>query len=150
KFARDHFGLPHVVSGLFPAVKLPLDQFDVICGFDVVEHFLDPVEGLRAVAKILAPDGICFFQTPCHRGEGSDWKQFRPQEHIFLYTEASIRRLFETCGLEVMEIVPGYFPDDMFIVGRLKTEVTKSLGVPGRCWCGGSLVPSVHELYGCC
>ena len=126
KFARDHFGLPHVVSGLFPAVKLPVDQFDAVCGFDVIEHFLDPVEGLRGVAKILAPGGVCFFQTPCHRGEGGDWKQFRPQEHTFLYTEESVRRLFEKCGLEVVETIPGCFPDDMFIVGRRKADAVKS------------------------
>ncbi len=126
QMARDHFSLPHLVSGLFPDVDLPVKQFDAICGFDVIEHFLDPAEGLRGVAKILAPSGICFFQTPRYCGEGSEWKQFRPQEHTFLYTEKSIHRLFEKSGLEITEIIPGCFPDDMFIIGRLKPAAVKS------------------------
>jgi ADP-heptose:LPS heptosyltransferase/2-polyprenyl-3-methyl-5-hydroxy-6-metoxy-1,4-benzoquinol methylase/predicted O-methyltransferase YrrM len=121
QFARKRFNIEHVVSGLFPKVSLPFESFDAITGFDVIEHFLDPVEGLRGVADKLADDGICFFQTPCYRGEGGDWVQFKPAEHTFLYTEKSIRKLFEKVGLEVIEIYPGYFRDDMFVIGRKKS-----------------------------
>ncbi|HEX9046820.1 MAG TPA: methyltransferase domain-containing protein, partial [Verrucomicrobiae bacterium] len=124
KFARENFRLPHVFSGLFPDVQLPFDQFDVICSFDVIEHFLDPLRALRHVAKLLAPGGMCLFQTPCYRGEGAEWLQFRPQEHIFLYNEQSIRRLFAQCDLEVSEVLPGYFPDDMFVFGRKRQAVS--------------------------
>jgi predicted TPR repeat methyltransferase len=99
-------------------VNLPFGDFDAITGFDVIEHFIDPVEGLKGVADNLADDGICFFQTPCYRGEGGDWVQFKPAEHTFLYNEQSIRLLFQRTGLEVIDIHRGYFKDDMFVVGR--------------------------------
>lgn len=118
EFAKQRFNLPYVVAGLFPKVNLPFGDFDAITGFDVIEHFIDPVEGLQGVADNLADDGICFFQTPCYRGEGGDWVQFKPAEHTFLYTEQSIRLLFQRTGLEVIDIHRGYFKDDMFVVGR--------------------------------
>ena len=66
-FARKHFNLPFVVSGLFPDVSLPIEEFDAVTGFDVIEHFINPIKGLDGVAHILKEDGICLFQTPCYR-----------------------------------------------------------------------------------
>jgi glycosyltransferase involved in cell wall biosynthesis/ADP-heptose:LPS heptosyltransferase len=120
KFARSRFNLPYVISGLFPDVSLPFENFDAVVGFDVVEHLLDPLSAMQKVADLLNDNGIYIFQTPCYRGEGHEWVQFRSNEHIFLYNSQSIRRLFSCAGLEVMEELPGYFPDDMFIIGRKK------------------------------
>ena len=106
---------------MFPDVSLPFEKFDVVAGFDVVEHFSDPLNAMRRAAELLNDNGIYFFQVPCYRGEGREWVQFRPNEHIFLYNSQSIRRLLEFAGLEVTEILPGYFPDDMFVVGRKRT-----------------------------
>lgn len=125
KFARTRFNIEHVVAGLFPEVNLPFESFDAITGFDVIEHFRDPIAGLQGVAERLADDGICFFQTPCYRGEGEEWTQFKPAEHTFLYTEGSIRKLFKRVGLEVIEIRQGCFRDDMFVIGRKRASHKK-------------------------
>jgi len=126
-FARARFNLPHVVSGLFPDVQLPFQKFDMITGFDVIEHFRDPVQGIRAVAEHLADDGMFIFQTPWYRGESSNWPQFKAEEHLFLYNEQSVKDLFARCGLTVTEILPGYFRDDMFVVGKKSARVKKIL-----------------------
>lgn len=126
-FARSRFNLPHVVSGLFPDVALPFEKFDMITGFDVIEHFRDPVAGIRAVAEHLAEDGMFIFQTPWYRGESSTWQQFKAEEHLFLYNEHSVRDLFARCGLTITEILPGLFRDDMFVVGRRSARVAKIL-----------------------
>jgi ADP-heptose:LPS heptosyltransferase/glycosyltransferase involved in cell wall biosynthesis/tRNA G46 methylase TrmB len=120
EFVRRYFNLPYVISGLFPDVSLPFKKFDVVTGFDVIEHFLDPVKAMQKVADLLEDDGIYLFQIPCYRGEGREWVQFRPNEHIFLYNSQSIRRLFNRAGLEVTEILPGYFRDDIFVIGCKK------------------------------
>ncbi len=117
-FAKRRFNLEHVQSGLFPDVKLPFAQFDVVSSFDVLEHFLDPVHALRAVAGMLKDDGVFIFQTPCYRGENASWEQFRPEEHIFLFDARNIHQVMAQADLEVTEILPGYFRDDMFVVGR--------------------------------
>lgn len=126
-FARKRFNLSHVVSGLFPDVSLPYDKFDAITGFDVIEHFTDPVKGITAVSKLLKEDGVFVFQTPCYRGESETWNQFKPVEHVHLYDEMSIRELFSLCGLEICEILPGYFKDDMFVIGRKKEGAIKEI-----------------------
>ena len=69
QFARDHFGLPYIYSGLFPDVKMPFEKFGVVVGFDVVEHFLDPVRALRKVEKLLSEDGVFLFQVPCYHNQ---------------------------------------------------------------------------------
>jgi len=125
-FAKTRFNLPHVVSGLFPDVALPFQKFDMITGFDVIEHFRDPKRGISAVAEHLADDGMFIFQTPCYRGESANWQQFKADEHLFLYNEQSVRELFAQCGLTITEILPGYFRDDMFVVGR-KSEAVKRI-----------------------
>ncbi|MCL4510928.1 MAG: methyltransferase domain-containing protein [Bacteroidetes bacterium] len=118
--ARKRFNLPYVTSGLFPDVDMPVEHFDAITGFDVIEHFADPVRALKSVGNLLNDDGVFLFQTPCYRGEGEKWEQFKPPEHIFLFNEKSIVKLIETVGLEVIDILPGYNPDDMFVIGRRK------------------------------
>ncbi|MDD2850957.1 MAG: glycosyltransferase [Desulfuromonadaceae bacterium] len=120
RFAKNHFNLPHVVSGLFPDVELPFSVFDLITGFDVIEHFANPVEDLQAVCQLLSIDGSFIFQTPCYRGENSAWQQFKPIEHLYLYNEYNVKDLFSRAGLEITTILPGYFIDDMFVVGRKK------------------------------
>ena len=126
RFAREHFNLPHVCAGLFPTVELPLERFDAVAGFDVLEHFLDPITGLKSVASLLGDESVFIFQTPCYRGEDGKWSQFKPSEHIFLYNTSSIRALCERADLEIVDLVPGYFPDDMFVIGRKKVAATRT------------------------
>ncbi len=119
-FARGRFNLPYVISGLFPDVNLPYGKFDAICGFDVIEHFSSPVEGLSAVASMLKENGVCIFQTPCWNGEGKDWMQFKPEEHLFLFSREAIGGLLRASGLEAIEVFRGFNPDEAIIVGCKK------------------------------
>lgn len=124
-FAREHFNLPYVISGLFPDVSLPFQKFDAITGFDVVEHFLNPINALSEISNLLKNDGVCVFQIPCYRGEGKNWTQFKPDEHVFLYNAENIQLLFEQVGIETIGILPGYFPDDMFFIGQKKSSTDR-------------------------
>ena len=119
-FAKDRFGLDGVVPGFFPDVALPRERYDVVVGFDVLEHFIDPLEVMTAVAQKIDEKGICFFLTPCYRNEDQSWDRYRPDEHTFLYTEQAISELYDRSGLEVVDLLPGLFSQDMYIVGRKK------------------------------
>lgn len=118
ELAKEKFGLLHVISGLFPDVSLPKNKFDVVTAFDVIEHFTDPLRALRAVACLLHDDGVFIFQTPCYRGEGPEWPNFRPAEHMYLFDEFSVRRVLDAAALEPLEIMPGLFEHDMFVVAK--------------------------------
>lgn len=120
QFAKEHFNLPHVVSGLFPDVSLPFDKFGIIAGFDVLEHFSNPVKALKKVYDLLDDKGFFLFQTPCYRNESAEWPQFKPPEHIFLYDSENIKQLFDSAKLEIIQILPGCFINDMFLFGHKK------------------------------
>ncbi len=126
RFAMLHFNLPHVVSGLFPDVSLPRACFDAIVGFDVFEHFRDPEAAATALESLLAIGGLILLQTPCYRGEGKAWEQFRPAEHLFLFNEKNIHQLMAKVGLEVTATFDGMFPDDMYVVCRRASEISSS------------------------
>jgi len=121
KFIEENFGFPRksIISGLFPEVNMKR-KFDVVCGFDLIEHIQDPIKAMKKVKSLLKKDGIFFFQTPCYRGENEQWEQFRTDEHVFLYTENGFRKLLDVADLKVIDIIPGYFRDDMFVIGGLK------------------------------
>lgn len=120
RFAKEHFGLPYVISGLFPDVSLPFDKFNAVLGFDVVEHFAEPVRALKKVNNLLTEDGFFLFQIPCYRDESEEWPQFKPPEHIFLYDSENIKYLFESAGLKIVQILQGCFKHDMFVAGHKK------------------------------
>ncbi|CUU08634.1 Glycosyltransferase, GT2 family [Candidatus Kryptobacter tengchongensis] len=123
EFAKNKFNLKEIIPGLFPDVDLPIEKFDVVAGFDVLEHFTDPLKALKHVAKILNEDGICIFQTPNYKGEGEKWLHFKPEEHLFLFNEQNIYLLFDRAGLDIIEILPGIIREDMIVIAKRKINV---------------------------
>jgi 2-polyprenyl-3-methyl-5-hydroxy-6-metoxy-1,4-benzoquinol methylase len=128
-FGRKHFGVD-VKSGTL-ADAFPGDRFNVICMFDVLEHFLDPVGALTAVRERLEPNGILFVQTPCYRDEGSGWSMLVDPEHTYLFNRLSVERLFRACGFNSLAWLPELFPTDMFFVAGLGTELPPRLSDEG-------------------
>jgi GT2 family glycosyltransferase/ADP-heptose:LPS heptosyltransferase/2-polyprenyl-3-methyl-5-hydroxy-6-metoxy-1,4-benzoquinol methylase/Tfp pilus assembly protein PilF len=123
EFARKKFNLENIIPGLFPDVQLPLKKFDVIAGFDVLEHFTDPIKALKKVNELLDENGICIFQTPRYQGEDDSWLHFKSDEHLYLFSAENIFLLFDKAGLEVVQILPGPILQDMIVVGRKKINV---------------------------
>lgn len=140
QFAKRRFRLPHVVSGLFPDIELPLKKFDVITGFDVLEHFRDPVGAVHEIKEHLNAGGIFIFQTPEYRGENDKWGQFKPVEHLFLFNKESVRLLFERNGLKILDILPAISFEDMFVIG-MKPEEKKPPEAPEEVTDAGFVVP---------
>jgi SAM-dependent methyltransferase len=145
-FARQRFCLKSVIPGFFPDVTLPRERYDVVAGFDVLEHFLDPIAVMSSVGDRLGGGGICFFLTPCYRGEDQTWDRYRPDEHTFLFTENSVRDLYGRSGLEVIDILPGLYSQDMFIVGRKKTASSSSVPAGSQVLPGQTAGPTVSVI----
>lgn len=91
-----------------------LDQFDIVCSMEVIEHVTDPATFIAELVRHLKPDGLMLLSTP-NRTPASrlflveaaerlgqvprgthDWDQFLTPEEL---TE-----LLEGAGLEVVEI----------------------------------------------
>jgi 2-polyprenyl-3-methyl-5-hydroxy-6-metoxy-1,4-benzoquinol methylase len=66
KHAREHFGL-EVAVGEFADFASSGRRFDLITGWDVIEHSRAPVDLLRAMRRCLAPGGVVGLSTPNQR-----------------------------------------------------------------------------------
>lgn len=123
-FAKRTFDVP-LRAGPFESVGLPDAEFDVVCSFDVLEHFAEPILAVRELRRILKPGGIAIIQTPelpdrpveALVAEGNRFlEHLRAPEHVFLFSRASIRRLFAENGFPVIRFDVPIFDYDMFFV----------------------------------
>jgi len=114
EFARKTFGV-EMICGEFPNVEIN-EKFDVVCGFDVLEHFPEPLVALK---KMKALGKYVMIQTPCYRGEELDFPHFNSDEHLFIFNEQSIKLMFSMAESSIIFLVKGTFPWDITIVGEV-------------------------------
>lgn len=81
--------------------------FDVAVLDDTIEHLPDPRRQLEELHRILAPGGLLTMNTPneaglLHRLQGSHWFHYKPPEHLFYFSPATLGRLLERCGFRVL------------------------------------------------
>ena len=71
--------------------------------FDVIEHLFEPRAVLQALASALGPGGMLVISTPNIDSAsryllGPDWAVLSPLEHVYYFSEDSLRRLLEATG----------------------------------------------------
>ena len=99
-------------------LDLPPHSVDVMVAFETLEHLYSPVEFLIACRKLLAPGGLLVITCPSIDGfdvitlrEHSDTVD---HEHVNYLNPASIRRLADACGFNVLEVLtPGQLDADI-------------------------------------
>lgn len=105
RYCREQRGLDVLGQALAPGV-FPAASFDVILLGDVIEHLPDPLAALRCVQTLLRPGGITLISTPDVAGWAARALQVKPEEHLYYFTPATMRRALESAGLEVLEVRP--------------------------------------------
>lgn len=83
--------------------------YDVICLAHTLEHIPQPIEFLAACVSRLNPNGSIVVQVPCYRGLHPRLFQLRwygwvLRQHYFHYSAIALRRLFEKCGLQTIDL----------------------------------------------
>jgi SAM-dependent methyltransferase len=109
-YGRDQFGL-HIVEGLLNEDhlnRLP-PRYDLITLWDVIEHLPDPVGAAGLLADRLSPGGLLTLSTGDVRSLaarlcGRRWHLYNLPEHLWFFTEESLRRLLERAGLVVERV----------------------------------------------
>jgi SAM-dependent methyltransferase len=94
-----------------PLAQLPpeADSVDCIAMWDVVEHLPDPRATLEAAFAWLRPGGVLALSTGDVRSltariHGRDWSLLTPPWHQFYFSRATMRRLLEDIGFEVVRV----------------------------------------------
>jgi len=96
---------PHpvrLVRDYFPAADLAGERFDLIIGFNCLEHVPDPVAVLRAAGRCLAPGGAVLMSYPdVESGLADGDLNILMHEHLTYFTEQSSRWAAAAAGLSV-------------------------------------------------
>jgi SAM-dependent methyltransferase len=84
--------------------------FDVATMFDVIEHLFDPRAVLTAIARALKPNGLLVISTPNIDAAsryvlGPSWAVLSPLEHVYYFSEDTLRRLLEATGFSQVRFV---------------------------------------------
>ncbi len=144
EYAKSTFGIP-MLTGPIEKQTIEPGSLDIILHFDVLEHLPDPCGTMRRCMKLLKPDGLMVLQTPCFpvgrtyeemvRNEDPFLEQFKPTEHLHLFSPASITRLFSQVGATFLYFERAIFDRyDMFLIASRRElaphseeEVTEGL-----------------------
>jgi SAM-dependent methyltransferase len=117
--ARNHFGLDPWV-GEFASFADNGERFDLVTGWDVIEHSRDPVDLVRSVRRCLAPDGLLSLSTPNQRSildliagplyhlSGGritgPLEKFYIEQHFLYFTPDTLTSCLERAGLAVVRL----------------------------------------------
>lgn len=107
EIARSVYGVEMLV-GPIEDQQIAAHSLDILVLMDVLEHLPDPVTTIRECAKRLKRGGLLLIQTP-QFPDGQSFQALRdadnrfldmlkPDEHLYLYSERSVRLLFEPVG----------------------------------------------------
>jgi SAM-dependent methyltransferase len=85
-------------------------QWDLITFHHSFEHVPDPQANMDAVARLLAPGGVCIIRVPTcssHAWEHyrTHWAQLDAPRHFFLHSRESMRRVGAASGLELYQTI---------------------------------------------
>ena len=82
-------------------------RYDVITAIEVLEHTIDPIELLATLRELLAPDGLVFLTTgnaERHRDALTSWRYVAPEVHVSYFEPRTLRRAYESVGLQPVEV----------------------------------------------
>ncbi len=107
EYAKSAFGVP-MLTGTIEKQNLEPDSLDLVLHFDVLEHLPDPRTTMQRCMELLKPDGFMIVQTPCFplgrtyeemvRNKDRFLEQFKPAEHLYIFSRQSLVRLFSELG----------------------------------------------------
>jgi 2-polyprenyl-3-methyl-5-hydroxy-6-metoxy-1,4-benzoquinol methylase len=85
------------------------ETFDVVTGFDVIEHTTDPIQFLAEIRRITKKGGVLLLSTPnslslSARILGEHWWVFGPDGHYVLFSLIGIRKALEQNGYSILHI----------------------------------------------
>jgi len=96
-----------IICAMMQSHLFPDHSFDAICLFQVLDHILDPASLLKECFQILKPGGLILCVN--HNVDALSSKLMKERspivdiEHSYLYSQITIKLLFQRFGFEVKE-----------------------------------------------
>jgi len=103
-----------VIEGDFEHTDLGGERYRLIVMNQLVEHLVDPIEGLRRVRSALHPGGVVFLETPnldspnARVAPRRAWGGYHYPRHFHIFSPDTIESALREAGLELLQI--SYLP----------------------------------------
>ena len=115
--ARKDFGLS-IFTGMFEEFNsVENETFNLIIMRYVLEHFISPRQALQKAYALLSSGGFLYVSIPNYdsierRVFGRYWHGFDVPRHLYVFTEATVRRYASELDFEVVSTVYDFVPND--------------------------------------
>jgi ubiquinone/menaquinone biosynthesis C-methylase UbiE len=111
EFAKKKHGI-EVVHGTLTDAHFEADRFSAAIMWSVIEHLSNPREVLAEAHRVLAPGGVisvstCNMESRAAREDGENWLYYVLPGHLCFFSPATLRRMLESTGFEVIEFSGG-------------------------------------------
>lgn len=85
----------------------PMEKFDAIACYNVIEHVVQPDRLIEEMKKRLAPKGVIVigthdFECDSHKTQGRVWKHIMPWEHLYYFRLKDIETLAKQHRLDTI------------------------------------------------
>jgi SAM-dependent methyltransferase len=132
EWALKNYGLPIRPGTVFDQ-NYAASSYDVVTMWDVLEHTPDPKTEIRETHRLLKEDGLLVVNYPdigswIARAMGRSWV-FLLDVHLYYFTRATIRKLLEDVGFEIVNVRPHY---QRLALGYVLHRATPYVGAPAR------------------
>ena len=147
-YCREKLGLDAHAAGNLAEAGFEPESFDVITLWDVLEHFEDPLSQLREVNRLLKPGGVMLVDTPnqgslirsvahfLYRISGGlvdlPVRKLYHQFHLYYFDTATLGRLLEEAGFQLVHLEGRPIPDEKGRAGFLGRLAVKAISIPER------------------
>lgn len=107
-YAREKLDLP-VINKKFLEAEFENEFFDCITFWDTIEHLPDPTANLKKAYNLLKSNGLLVLSTGdidsfVSKLMGQRWHLLLPPQHIYYFSQETIKKLLTKTGFKVIEI----------------------------------------------
>jgi ArsR family transcriptional regulator len=121
-------------------------KYDVVCSSQTLEHLSDPRPAIRNMRDMASKGGLIHLDVPNSASWGARYHRFRrgkkrwgmlePPHHQMGYYPATLRRLLEDAGLEILRVVEKPTDDEVFGQAILPTAFLPRAAIRLSKWLG--------------
>ena len=131
----------YFINGDFFKIDNINDKFDLICMLEIIEHVDDPKKYIDKAWSLLNPGGVLYISTPNKNFYKKKliWESDIPEVHISLFTESSIKKMFEGKDYISLDFINSKFHN--FLHSQIFTSINRKFS------CASTFTANGERLY---